>query len=299
MNAPDGSDDPEAPAGVAALDPGMMREDGCRMRSRTIVGGVRPLTRWMGAVEQARDARVWSAVRAAAAQEHATISIRHVVLAGVRLLSATGAGLSMSRDSGPGQPVLATGPLIEELEELQFTLGQAPCSESVVAGGPVLVPDLAEPSAGRRWPAFAPAVIERGVHGMFTFPVALGAALVGVLSVYRTDPGPLTRTQIDDGLALADILLGLALDSRGGIAPEMDALLDTAIASRRAEVHQAAGAVAAQLDVSVAEALVRLRAHAYVNGRRISDVAGDIMNGRLRLIANGDGPQSPDGKEGR
>lgn len=253
---------------------------------------------WTGVVEQARDARVWAAVRAAAAQEHAAISVRHAVLAAERLLSGTGAGLSMSRDSGPREPVLATGPpLIEELEELQFTLGQGPCGESVIAGGPILVPDLAEPEATGRWPVFAPAVVERGVRGMFTFPVALGAAMVGVLSVYRAVPGPLTGGEINDGLALADIVLGLALDSRGGVAPDLDALLDTAIVSRRAEVHQAAGALAAQLGVSVADALARLRAHAYLSGRRVSDVAADIMAGLLRLTFDGEDPRPPEGKE--
>ncbi len=36
-------------------------------------------------------------------------------------------------------------------------------------------------------------------------------------------------------------------------------------------VHQAAGMVAAQLDVGVAEALVRLRAHAFGNDRPLAD----------------------------
>lgn len=253
--------------------------------------------RWTGVVEQARDARVWSAVHAAAAQEHAAVSVRHAVLAAARLLSGTGAGLSMSRDAGPRELVLATGPLIEELEELQFTLGQGPVGESAAAAGPILVSDLAEPYAGRRWPAFAPAAVERGVRAVFAFPVALGAAQVGVLSVYRTAPGPLTRDETNDGLVVADIVLGLALDSQGGVTPGMDALLDAAILSRRAEVHQAAGALAAQLDVSVADALARLRAYAYRTGRRVSDVAADIMAGMLRLSNDGEDPRHTEGKE--
>jgi hypothetical protein len=38
-----------------------------------------------------------------------------------------------------------------------------------------------------------------------------------------------------------------------------------------------------QLGVSVADALVRLRAHAYAEARPLSDVAGDVVAGRLRL----------------
>ena len=51
----------------------------------------------------------------------------------------------------------------------------------------------------------------------------------------------------------------------------------------RAEVSQATGMLVAQLDISPAEALVRLRAHAYATGRSATDVACDILDRRLRL----------------
>jgi hypothetical protein len=41
--------------------------------------------------------------------------------------------------------------------------------------------------------------------------------------------------------------------------------------------------VSAQLEVSAADALVRLRAHAYAEGRTLSDVAADVLGKRLRL----------------
>jgi AmiR/NasT family two-component response regulator len=54
----------------------------------------------------------------------------------------------------------------------------------------------------------------------------------------------------------------------------------------RAEVSQATGMLVAQLDVEPAEALVRLRAHAYASGRSATDVARDILDRRLRLEAD-------------
>jgi hypothetical protein len=41
--------------------------------------------------------------------------------------------------------------------------------------------------------------------------------------------------------------------------------------------------VAAQLDVGVAEALIRVRAYAFANDRPITDVANDVVSRRLRL----------------
>jgi hypothetical protein len=62
------------------------------------------------------------------------------------------------------------------------------------------------------------------------------------------------------------------------------------LAQHRAEIDQATGMVSEQLGVAVAEAFVRLRAYAYVQDRRLSDVARDIVARRLRL--------SPDPRQG-
>ena len=48
-------------------------------------------------------------------------------------------------------------------------------------------------------------------------------------------------------------------------------------------VHQASGMVAAQLDVSVGQALIRLRAHAFGNDRPLTRVAEDVVARRLRF----------------
>jgi AmiR/NasT family two-component response regulator len=51
----------------------------------------------------------------------------------------------------------------------------------------------------------------------------------------------------------------------------------------RAEVSQATGMLMAQLDIDAADALIRLRAHAYATNRSAIDVARDILDRRLTL----------------
>jgi hypothetical protein len=46
--------------------------------------------------------------------------------------------------------------------------------------------------------------------------------------------------------------------------------------------------VAAQLEIPVAEALLRLRARAFSSGRLLSDVADDVVARRLRFTPTGD-----------
>ena len=236
-----------------------------------------------GGVEQPRSAQVWAAIAACAQREGTGGSPRHAVISCADALAAAGAGLSVARDGVPREPVLASTPLAEELEELQFTLGQGPGMDTVAGRGPVLVSDLTIPDARHRWPLFAPAAAERGVRGMFAFPVAVGAVLIGVLNVYRLPAGSLAPRELLDGLVFADAALVLALDKRGGIASGPDGLADAAVSARGAQVHQATGMVAAQLGMSMPDALAALRAHAYVTGQRLSDLVADVLARRVRL----------------
>jgi AmiR/NasT family two-component response regulator len=51
----------------------------------------------------------------------------------------------------------------------------------------------------------------------------------------------------------------------------------------RAEIDQATGMLTEQLGVNITDAFARLRAYAYANDLRLTDVAGDIVARRLRL----------------
>jgi hypothetical protein len=255
-------------------------------------------------VDQPGRHRVWAAISARAGQEGMPVSPRHAVLACADSLAAAGAGLMMARNGNgtPREPLLVSSAITEELEELQFLLGQGPSMDAVAGRGPVLVTDLAGPDAYQRWPVFAPAAVERGIRAMFTFPVAAGAALVGVLDVYRHRPGLLGQRELGDALAFADAILLLALDSRSGIPSDPSDLLDTELSARRAHVHQATGMVAAQLEVSVTDALAALRAYAFTRGRRLGDVATDVLERRIRLSPDAENgsvrPVGPTGKPG-
>ena len=127
---------------------------------------------------------------------------------------------------------------------------------------------------------FAAAVIERSpVRAVFALPLQWGAVNLGVLDLYRRQPGALNSEQRQDALTTAEtaalMMLGLRTepDGQGG-------WLDPAVA-HRAEIHQAAGMVSVQLDLSTAQALARMRAHAFVHNRLLIQVALDVVARRL------------------
>jgi hypothetical protein len=208
--------------------------------------------------------------------------LQRVCRAAVQTLSASGAGVSvMTGDGGRGVGA-ASDPGSDRLEELQFTLGEGPCIAAYASRRPVLVPDLAD-GAMTRWPAYAPAVIERGVRAVFAFPLQIGAARLGVLDVFRDRAGQLTADELWHAVLLADATVAALLDQHeqaGGGADHAD--LDEAVEDR-AELFQAQGMVMVQLGVSVGEAMTRMRAYAYAENRRLGEVARDIVARRLRF----------------
>jgi hypothetical protein len=216
-------------------------------------------------------------------REGAPVSARHAVFACGDALGAAGVGLSVARNGQIREPLVASAPVAEELEELQFTLGQGPGMDATVTRAPVFVTDLTGLDALRRWPVFAAAAADRGIRGMFAFPVAVGAALVGVLDVYRPQAGLLGQEELADTLVFADATLTLVLDDRAGVAPGPAGFPEPMISASRVQVHQATGMVAARLGVPVADALVMLRAHAFSHDQRLSELAGDLVAHRVRL----------------
>ena len=85
------------------------------------------------------------------------MSLRHAVVACADSTASAGVALVVARNGAPREPLVASSAITEELEELQFLLGQGPCMDAVAERGPVLVADLAGPDAQRQWPVFAPA----------------------------------------------------------------------------------------------------------------------------------------------
>lgn len=172
-------------------------------------------------------------------------------------------------------------------DELQFLLGEGPCLDSVTRRAPVLVIDLADPEEGR-WPVYGPAMLDLQIRGVYAMPVVVAGEFVGALDLFRAQPGRLEESQITGavvaaelaGIPLLDLLDG---DLHAAAAdPHSDAWAELHTLSR-AEVSQATGMLVAQLEVEPAEALVRLRAHAYSTGRSATEVARDILDRKLRL----------------
>ena len=206
--------------------------------------------------------------------------------AAVALLSLTGAGLSLMADGELRGTAAVSEPGVAAVQELQLGLGEGPCVDAWASMEPVLEPDLAAPLKVR-WAAFAEAVVKAGVLAVFAFPLRLGAIRIGVLVLYRDRAGALSEEEFADGLVLADLATWVILGLQSGAPADGLRELLASEPPHWAEVHQATGMVSVQLGVSLDEAFVRLRAHAFAESRPLREVAREVVGRRLRLEAAG------------
>ncbi len=205
----------------------------------------------------------------------------------------SGAGLMLMSGDAPRASVATTDAVSTLIEDLQFELGEGPCVDAYNQDRPVLEPDLANPSKPR-WIAFTPPAVAAGARAVFGFPLQVGAVRLGAMNLYCDRPTQLSEDQHADALVMADVAAQalLIMQSQappGALAAELDAG-----SNLQHVAHQATGMVAAQLGVSVGQALIRLRGHAFGHGRPLTQVAQDVVARGLRFHPEHDGSISID-----
>ena len=225
-------------------------------------------------------------------QRDGGLDMQRLCSVSAEVAGATGAGIMLMSGDVPRGSLCSTDKVSALIEQLQYDLGEGPCVDAYNQDRPVAEVDMADPVV-IRWLAFTVPAVQAGARAVFGFPLQVGAVRLGALNLYRDRPGPLTDEQHADALVMADIaaqtvLMLQAEAPPGTVSAELEAHADF-----RYVVHQASGMVAAQLDVTVGVALIRLRAHAFGNGRTLEDVARDVVGRRLRFDIEGGEKDSP------
>jgi hypothetical protein len=202
-----------------------------------------------------------------------------------RLLAAKAVAVSLMTEHGPTGIVAALDDESQMVDELQFIVGEGPCWEAFETRVPVLVPDV-QGATAQRWPGYSAAVQAHGLRSAFAFPLQVGSARLGVLDVYREQPGALGDEALADALALATITTQALIEGQGSAddaaAP---AGVERALKSQF-PVYQAQGMVMIQLGVPLSEAMARLRAYAYPQDRSLGAVARDVVARALSFEAD-------------
>ena len=185
----------------------------------------------------------------------------------VLTILAAHAGWIILSDSGPDG---------DQLEDLHATLGEGPRVDAFITGVPVAAADLVQAHA--RWPYFAARALACGIRAVFAFPIQFGTMPIGVLSVYRGTPGPLSaadHARVGRYAHTATVLLRATV--RVDDAGQANMRLPQGVG----EVQQAVGVVMQHATVDAATALHRLRVYAHHSQRPMCDVVAEVRTDRL------------------
>ena len=195
-----------------------------------------------------------------------------------QFLPVTGASISTFGPLLGAETISATDLQAERVDELQFDLGEGPCWDAVATRHPVLEPNLATRTS-TSWPAFSAAIEAENIGALFAFPLVFGPLDIGAIDLYSIDPVALTLDQQQQTLALSAmisrIILGHAIRAAG-------ATTGASTFSRRL-IHQATGMVLVQLGITAADAHLIIQARAFAENRSMQDVAGDVVERRIRF----------------
>lgn len=194
----------------------------------------------------------------------------------VQVVGSDGAGLSLQTNGRQIGPVCSHGLGAEQGEDLQLTLGIGPCRDALTIGELVEASDL---SSDDPWPGFTSELLAAGIRSVRSFPLQLGGARLGALTLYGRDARSLSEEEVADGYVLARLAAYVVVASQAHMSDHaLMAELESGF-ERLAPVYQATGIVMAQLDVSAAEALVRLRARAFSESRTLIELSNDVVSG--------------------
>jgi GAF domain-containing protein len=201
-------------------------------------------------------------------------ALRRIVQCTHDLFAVDGASLMLIDPDQLLRSVADSDERVAHLEELQIKHGEGPCIDAFDDKELIHAADLA---AERRWPAFSPAAVERGLLAVLASPIPYNQMAIGVVSVFSakahpwSPEGELALIAFTD-LAALTIANTMQSEQRGELATQLQRALDA-----RVLIEQAKGALVARDGLTPGEAFEQMRRRARTERRRVVEVAREIM----------------------
>jgi len=138
------------------------------------------------------------------------------------------AGVSVAHRDGTVETKAATSELVQELDQLQYSLGEGPCLHAIESDPVVVVQDARSDS---RWPRFMNAAVERGLRSQLGLRLYLDEHSRGGLNLYSTssdiiDPETESLAELAMGRVRTGENLGAALASRTTIGMALGMVME-------------------------------------------------------------------------
>ena len=201
--------------------------------------------------------------------------LRQVATFAVRAIpGADGAGLTLLEDDR-ADTVVTTAPFVQEVDALQYRIGQGPCIAATRERRTVLSGSLGNDS---RWPQFGGRVARLGVHSAVSLPLLTEEGVVGALNVYARsknafDPRAARLGEVFAVPAAIAVQNAHVLAQARRLAARLEGALHT-----RGVIDRAVGILMSRTGATEAEALARLRGLSQQDHRKLAVVAQNLVD---------------------
>jgi hypothetical protein len=198
------------------------------------------------------------------------------------LLGVSACGILLADHHGALNLVAASTEQARLVELTQLQNLEGPCLDAYRSGQPVQHGDLrGDPNP--RWPRFSAAAVEAGYLSVQALPMRLRDSILGAVNLLSEAARPLADDTIALGQALADAATIGIVHQRAQARQEIVTEQLQAALNSRILIEQAKGFLTHSLSMGIDEAFAVLRAYARANNRRLTDVADDVLQGRITL----------------
>jgi GAF domain-containing protein len=209
--------------------------------------------------------------------------LHRVVERSLELMDCAEVGLLLANATGNLQVMASSSERSEALELLQSRNEEGPCFDCYRGSSPVFSEDLR--ADGDHWPIFASAAVKNGINSVHAIPMRVHGRTIGALNLFRAGTGRLAERDVPLGQGMADIAAVALIQERAmresrGVVQQLQTALNS-----RVLIEQAKGVLAERGDVSVDVAFASIRRYARAHNNRLSDVARDVIDGRLDAAA--------------
>lgn len=191
---------------------------------------------------------------------------------------ADGAGLTLL-ENDRADTIVATAPFVNEIDAIQYGIGQGPCISAATEGRTMLSASL---GADPRWPRFGGRIARLGVHSVVSLPLQTPDGVIGAMNVYAHP-----KQAFDDRAAKMGEVFALPaaiavqnaqiLAQTQRLAVRLQHALDT-----RAVIDRAVGILMSRSGSTECVALERLRALSQHEHNNLHVVAAGIVDEAVR-----------------
>ena len=179
-----------------------------------------------------------------------------------------------------GSPVthVSSGDLAVDADGWQYETGEGPCLAAIRDAATVRVDSFVD---GPRWPAFAVRAVGAGIRSSLSIPLVVHDDVAGALNLYGGEEGAFAAGENSAakfaGQAAVTLANARALHEAQDLAGQLAGALE-----HREVIGQAMGILMATERISADDAMDILRRASNRANRKVSAIAGDIVDHRGR-----------------